>query len=63
MNPSREAVAARSSDMIRVRSLAMMRLRAKSDADQLPESKDLFHVGQAAFCGSYRCINEQSAHF
>jgi hypothetical protein len=49
--------------MIRVRSLAMMRLRAKSDADQLPESKDLFHVGQAAFCGSYRCINEQSAHF
>jgi len=37
--------------------------RAKSDADQLPESNGVFHVGPAAFCGSYGCINGQYAHF
>ncbi|MGB5901876.1 MAG: hypothetical protein WBF99_22160 [Xanthobacteraceae bacterium] len=37
--------------------------RAKSDADQLPESDGVFHVGPAAFYGSYRCINGQYAHF
>lgn len=37
--------------------------RAKSDADQLPESHGVFHVGPAAFYGSHRCINGQYAHF
>jgi hypothetical protein len=37
--------------------------RAKTDADQLPESNGVFHVGPATFCGSHGSINGQYAHF
>jgi hypothetical protein len=40
-----------------------MARRLKSDADQLPESDGVFHVGPAAFCGTHGCINRQYAHF
>ncbi len=52
-------------DVVRGRSLECghKAQRAKFDADQLPESNGVFHVGPAAFCGSYGCISGQYAHF